>query len=83
MPMSGGPGASAGDVPALHSLRVHASHLGQVQQGIGSGDQAFYQPVYISSLFQLSMCSYQIIKFSQKMRRLQTWDFTQNPLYIM
>jgi hypothetical protein len=30
----GGASASAGDVPALHCLRVHAPHLGQVQQGL-------------------------------------------------
>jgi hypothetical protein len=35
----GGASASAGDVPALHSLRVHAPHLGQVQQGLETEDR--------------------------------------------
>ncbi len=34
----GGASASAGDVPALHCLRVHAPHLGQVQQGLERGE---------------------------------------------
>jgi len=35
----GGASASAGDVPALHCLRVHAPHLGQVQQGLETEDR--------------------------------------------
>jgi hypothetical protein len=35
----GGASASACDVPALHCLRVHAPHLGQVQQGLEREDR--------------------------------------------
>ena len=37
--VAGRPGARAGDVAAVHRLRVHAPHLGEVQQSLGPQQQ--------------------------------------------
>ncbi len=54
----GGASASAGDVPALHCLRVHAPHLGQVQQGLETERGLNPGPPALHSfeIFHLSAC---------------------------
>ncbi len=50
----GGASASSGDVPALHCLRVHAPHLGQVQQGLEREDRTL--DLLLSTLLNNWIC---------------------------
>ena len=48
--LAGWPRACPGDVPPLHRLRVHAPHLGQVQQGLGwpgDGEQCLVEIAFL------------------------------------